>query len=194
MASAARVRRTPWPYGTRSLSHELTLSRPCGKVSSSCFCWRRPPASVSPGNVKSPLPSEPGNVFPPPPAREFRAAWIATVANIDWPSKPGLPVAQQKAELISLLDRAAQLHFNAVFFQVRPVSDAFYAFRPWSRGRNISSGRQGQAPVPFYDPLAFAIAEAHQRGLELHAWFNPFAPAIRFPSRRTRQSHHEYAS
>ena len=109
----------------------------------------------------------------PPPAREFRAAWIATVANIDWPSKPGLPVAQQKAELISLLDRAAQFHFNAVCFQVRPVNDALYpsAIEPWSE---YISGTQGRAPEPFYDPLALAIAEAHKRGLQLHAWFNPF--------------------
>jgi uncharacterized lipoprotein YddW (UPF0748 family) len=114
-----------------------------------------------------------GKIIPPPPPREFRAAWLATVANIDWPSKPGLPVAQQKAELVSLLDRAAQLHFNAVLFQVRPVGDAVYAspIEPWSE---YLSGRQGQAPVPFYDPLAFAIEEAHARGLQLHAWFNPF--------------------
>jgi uncharacterized lipoprotein YddW (UPF0748 family) len=112
-------------------------------------------------------------IVPPPPLREFRAAWIATVANIDWPSKPGLPMAQQQAELISLLDRAARLHFNAVFFQVRTVSDAFYpsAIEPWSE---YLTGIQGHAPEPFYDPLAFAIAEAHQRGLQLHAWFNPF--------------------
>jgi uncharacterized lipoprotein YddW (UPF0748 family) len=122
------------------------------------------------GNVNSPAAEK---ILPPPPAREFRAAWIATVANIDWPSKPGLPVAQQKAELVSLLDRAAQLHFNAVLFQVRPVSDALYpsAIEPWSE---YLMGRQGQAPAPFYDPLALAITEAHQRGLELHAWFNPF--------------------
>ena len=109
----------------------------------------------------------------PPPAREFRAAWIATVANIDWPSQPGLPVARQKAELVSLLDRAAQLHFNAVCFQVRPVSDALYssAIEPWSE---YLAGAQGRAPEPFYDPLALAIAEAHKRGLQLHAWFNPF--------------------
>ncbi len=115
-------------------------------------------------------------IAPPPPAREFRAAWIATVANIDWPSKPGLPVAQQQAELISLLDRAAQLHFNAVFFQVRSVSDAFYAsaIEPWSE---YLTGIQGRAPEPFYDPLAFAVTEAHKRGLELHAWFNPFRAA-----------------
>src|ERR1700733_6526546 len=71
----------------------------------------------------------------PQPAREFRGAWIAAVAtNQDWPSKPGLPVAQQKAELISLLDRAAQLHFNAIIFQVRPAADAIYAspIEPWS--------------------------------------------------------------
>jgi len=109
----------------------------------------------------------------PPPARELRGAWIATVANIDWPSKPGLPVAQQKAELISLLDRAAQLHLNAVFFQVRSVCDAVYAspLEPWSE---YLTGTQGKLPSPFYDPLALAVAEAHKRGLQLHAWFNPF--------------------
>ena len=115
----------------------------------------------------------PGSVTAPPPAREFRGAWIATVANIDWPSKSGLPVAQQKAELVSLLDRAAQLHLNAVLFQVRPVADALYAspLEPWSE---YLTGTQGKMPSPFYDPLALAVAEAHQRGLELHAWFNPF--------------------
>jgi uncharacterized lipoprotein YddW (UPF0748 family) len=110
-------------------------------------------------------------ISPPPPARELRGAWLATVANIDWPSKPGLPVAQQKAELISLLDRAAQLHLNAIYFQVRPVADAFYAspLEPWSE---YLTGVQGRSPG--YDPLALAVAEAHQRGLQLHAWFNPF--------------------
>ena len=114
-----------------------------------------------------------GELNPPPPVREFRGAWLATVGNIDWPSKPGLPVAQQKAELISLLDRAAQLNFNAILFQVRPVSDALYAspFEPWSE---YLTGVQGRAPDPLYDPLAFAITEAHQRGLQLHAWLNPF--------------------
>jgi len=116
---------------------------------------------------------EPSAVAPPTPVREFRAAWIATVANIDWPSKPGLSVVEQKTELLNLLDRAAQLKFNAVLFQVRAVSDAFYAspIEPWSE---YLTGTMGKAPVPFYDPLAFAITEAHKRGLELHAWFNPF--------------------
>ena len=115
----------------------------------------------------------PASVTPPKPAREFRGAWIATVANVDWPSKPGLGVAEQKAELIALLDLAAQLKLNAVIFQVRPACDAMYAspLEPWSEYLN---GAMGRAPQPFYDPLAFAVEEAHRRGLELHAWFNPF--------------------
>lgn len=112
---------------------------------------------------------------PKPPAlpREFRAAWIATVSNIDWPSRPGLPVDQQKAELIAILDRAKALRLNAVIFQVRPGCDALYlsSSEPWSE---YLTGRMGQAPQPYYDPLAFAITEAHRRGLELHAWINPF--------------------
>jgi uncharacterized lipoprotein YddW (UPF0748 family) len=116
-------------------------------------------------------------ITPPEPMREFRGAWVATVGNIDWPSKPGLPVAQQKAELISLIDRAAQMKFNAVFLQVRPASDALYSspIEPWSE---FLTGRQGQAPVPFYDPLALAVGEAHKRGLQLHAWFNPFRAGV----------------
>ncbi len=120
---------------------------------------------------------EPSAILPPPPAREFRAAWITEVAaSPDWPSTQGLTTAQQKTELISLLDHAQQLHFNAVFFQVRPACDAFYSspIEPWS---DRITGVMGKAPEPFYDPLAFAIAEAHKRGLELHAWFNPFRAA-----------------
>ncbi len=106
--------------------------------------------------------------------REFRAAWVATVHNIDWPSRPGLPEATQKAELRAILDRAAQLKLNAILFQVRPASDALYAStrEPWSQ---FLTGRQGADPG--YDPLAFAISEAHARGIELHAWINPFRAA-----------------
>src|SRR5580693_5578050 len=77
---------------------------------------------------------QPVSVAPPSPQREFRGAWVATVANKDWPSAPGLSVAQQKAELISLLDTAVNLKLNAVIFQVRPASDAMYAssIEPWS--------------------------------------------------------------
>ena len=115
----------------------------------------------------------PGQVVPPLPLREFRGAWVASVGNIDWPAKPGLPVAQQKTDLLALLDRAAQLRLNAIIFQVRPACDALYASKlePWSE---YLTGELGRAPMPFYDPLEFAVAEAHRRGLELHAWFNPF--------------------
>jgi len=115
----------------------------------------------------------PSSITPPPPVREFRAAWVATVANIDWPSKRGLPVADQKAELMDILDRAAALKLNAVIFQVRPACDALYAsqLEPWSE---FLTGTMGQPPRPYYDPLALAVTEAHRRGLELHAWFNPY--------------------
>jgi uncharacterized lipoprotein YddW (UPF0748 family) len=106
-------------------------------------------------------------------SREFRGVWLTTVGNMDWPSRPGLPVAQQKSELIAILDRAAALNLNAVVFQVRPSGDALYASQkePWSA---FLTGTMGKAPVPFYDPLAFAVQEAHARGLELHAWVNPY--------------------
>jgi uncharacterized lipoprotein YddW (UPF0748 family) len=109
----------------------------------------------------------------PPLGREFRGVWVASVANIDWPSKRTLSTAQQQAELIALLDRAAALKLNAVLFQIRPAADALYASKiePWSE---YLTGAQGRAPVPLWDPLEFAIREAHARHLELHAWFNPY--------------------
>jgi uncharacterized lipoprotein YddW (UPF0748 family) len=115
----------------------------------------------------------PSDVKPPPPRREFRAAWIATVGNSVWPSKPGLSTADQKAELVAIMDRAAQLKLNALIFQVRPSCDALYASKiePWSE---YLTGTMGKSPSPYYDPLEFAITEAHRRGIELHAWFNPY--------------------
>lgn len=109
----------------------------------------------------------------PEPPRELRAIWITTVNNACWPSRPGLSPDQQKKELLAILDAAAQLRLNAVILQVRPACDAFYAseLEPWSE---YLTGVSGRAPEPFYDPLVFAIEEAHKRGLELHAWFNPF--------------------
>jgi uncharacterized lipoprotein YddW (UPF0748 family) len=108
----------------------------------------------------------------PPVTREFRGLWVATVGNIDWPTK-GASTDQQKQELIAILDKAAALRMNAVVFQVRPAADALYPsdLEPWSA---YLTGTMGKAPEPFYDPLAFAIEECHKRGLELHAWFNPF--------------------
>jgi hypothetical protein len=117
-----------------------------------------------------------GPAVPPPPPevqREFRGVWVATVQNIDWPSRPGLSTAEQQRELVALLDRARSLNLNAVVLQVRPATDALYAssLEPWSE---YLTGTMGQAPSPYYDPLAFAVAEAHRRGIELHAWFNPY--------------------
>ena len=115
----------------------------------------------------------PSLLSPPSLACEFRGVWIATVGNLDWPSKSGLPSDVQKRELIALLDRAVSLKLNAVILQVRPAADALYAstLEPWSL---YLSGEMGRAPEPYYDPLEFAVSEAHKRGLELHAWFNPF--------------------
>ncbi|MEM9295888.1 MAG: family 10 glycosylhydrolase [Planctomycetota bacterium] len=109
----------------------------------------------------------------PEPPREFRAAWVATVANIDWPSKPGVPTAQAKQELLAILDRCVELNLNAVILQVRPAADALYpsSLEPWSE---FLTGASGQAPDEPWDPLAFAVEEAHARGLQLHAWFNPY--------------------
>ena len=107
------------------------------------------------------------------PKHEMRAVWIATVANIDWPSKPGLTVEQQKKEFIELLDLAKSYNMNTVVFQVRPAADAFYnsPYEPWSQWL---MGRQGQKPEPFYDPLSFASTECRKRGLDLHVWINPY--------------------
>ncbi|HOC49318.1 MAG TPA: family 10 glycosylhydrolase, partial [Bacteroidales bacterium] len=105
--------------------------------------------------------------------REFRAAWVATVANINWPSRPGLTVEEQKSEATALLDLLHRNNFNAVIFQVRPHCDAMYRsdLEPWSY---YLTGEEGKAPDPYYDPLQFWIDEAHARGIELHAWLNPY--------------------
>lgn len=117
----------------------------------------------------------------PPVAREFRGVWLATVANMDWPSRPGLSTWVQQQELLAILNRCVRLKLNTVIFHVRPGADAFYEspYEPWSQ---FLTGRQGRPPEPFWDPLAFAITEAHKRGLELHAWFNPFRAGYRTDS------------
>ncbi len=108
---------------------------------------------------------------PATPKRQLRASWIASVTNIDWPSRPGLSVAEQKAEYIRLLDQARARRLNAVVVQIRPTADAFWPspYEPWSQWL---TGVQGQDPG--YDPLRFAVSEAHARNLEFHAWFNPY--------------------
>lgn len=110
----------------------------------------------------------------PEPPREFRAAWVATVFNLDWPSRAGLSAGQQKQELLNIITRAHKLRLNAIILQVRPNGDALYksSLEPWS------GWLSGPGVNPGYDPLAFAITECHKRGMELHAWFNPFRATI----------------
>ncbi|MBS1734336.1 MAG: family 10 glycosylhydrolase [Bacteroidetes bacterium] len=110
---------------------------------------------------------------PAPPKTEFRGVWIATITNLDWPAEPTINSEQQKAQFIRLLDMHKRNGINAIVMQVRPASDAFYpsALEPWSQWL---TGIQGQAPVPYYDPLQFMIEETHKRGMEFHAWMNPY--------------------
>ncbi|CAL9570743.1 hypothetical protein SUDANB6_04856 [Streptomyces sp. enrichment culture] len=104
----------------------------------------------------------------------MRGVWLATVANRDWPSRAGLSASAQRAELIAHLDTAVRYRLNTVVFQVRPTADALWPspYEPWSQ---YLTGTQGKDPG--WDPLGTAVAEAHARGLELHAWFNPYRVA-----------------
>ncbi|MFI5620120.1 glycoside hydrolase family 10 protein [Streptomyces sp. NPDC051567] len=108
------------------------------------------------------------------PATEFRGMWIASVAHVDWPSRGGLPAGEQRAELLALLDTAVERRLNAVILQVRPTADAMWPspLEPWSQWLTGEQGRD-----PGWDPLGTAVEEAHARGLELHAWFNPYRVA-----------------
>ncbi|WP_205021846.1 glycoside hydrolase family 10 protein [Streptomyces sp. HB132] len=117
---------------------------------------------------------------------ELRGVWIATVANLDWPSKAGLSAAAQEAELIAHLDRAVALRLNAVILQVRPSADALWpsSYEPWAQ---CLTGVQGKDPG--WDPLGTAVREAHARGLELHAWFNPYRVANHTDPSRLVASH-----
>jgi uncharacterized lipoprotein YddW (UPF0748 family) len=120
------------------------------------------------------------------PKREMRAVWIATVANIDWPSKMDLTAEQQKKEFIELLDLCKDYHMNTVVFQVRPAADAFYAskYEPWSQWL---TGQQGKEPE--YDPLQFASVECRKRGLDLHVWLNPYRAVSDVKSNKTAPDH-----
>jgi uncharacterized lipoprotein YddW (UPF0748 family) len=124
-----------------------------------------------------------------PPKREFRGAWIATVTNLDWPSANNLTTGQQKAQLISILDSLKALNFNSVIFQVRSECDAMYnsPYEPWSYWL---TGKQGRPPSPYYDPLQFAVKEAHKRGLEIQAWFNPYRAVRNVQSAYAPASNH----
>ncbi|GGS34949.1 family 10 glycosylhydrolase [Streptomyces griseoviridis] len=117
---------------------------------------------------------------------EMRGMWLATVANRDWPSRPGLSAADQRGDLLRYLDTAVKYRLNTVFFQARPAADALWPspYEPWSE---CLTGVQGRDPG--WDPLGTAVAEAHARGLELHAWFNPYRVANHDDPSRLAASH-----
>ncbi|MFE9936589.1 glycoside hydrolase family 10 protein [Streptomyces hirsutus] len=119
-------------------------------------------------------------------AGEMRGVWLATVANRDWPSRPGLSAAEQRAELIAHLDAAVRNRLNTVILQVRPTADALWPspYEPWSA---CLTGTQGMDPG--WDPLGTAVTEAHARGLELHAWFNPYRVAAHTDPTRLAATH-----
>lgn len=124
-----------------------------GSATTSALAWNETTATVA------------------PPSQEFRAAWVATVYNIDWPSRAGLSVDAQKGEMNAIVQKAAELNLNALIVQVRPCSDALYnsSYDPWSQWLSGVSGKH-----PGYDPLAYMCQVAHAYGIEIHAWFNPF--------------------
>lgn len=122
--------------------------------------------------------------------QEFRGVWVATVDNIDWPSTRTLTTEKQQQELLAIFDTCKAMHLNAVILQVRPSADALYnsKLEPWSA---YLTNEQGKAPNPAWDPLEFAVKQAHQRGLELHCWFNPYRathPVQKSPNAKTHIS------
>ncbi|GGS83710.1 glycosyl hydrolase [Planobispora rosea] len=140
-------------------------------------------ASPLPGRASSPSPDPAGYV---PPLRQMRGMWIASVLNINWPSKPGLTADEQKAEYLAWLDLAQARRLNSVFVQIRPTADAFWPspYEPWSQ---YLTGTQGQDPG--YDPLAFLVEQTHRRGLAFHAWFNPYRVSMQGDPARLHPDH-----
>ncbi|NNF19664.1 MAG: family 10 glycosylhydrolase [Flavobacteriaceae bacterium] len=123
----------------------------------------------------------------PAPKREFRGVWIATVANIDWPKDPNASWEIQKQDFNRILDFYKDLHFNAVIVQVRTAGDAFYPteLAPWSR---YLTGKEGKAPT-VADPLEWMIATAHEKGLEFHAWLNPYRATMSLDTLALAEEH-----
>ncbi|MCW3089215.1 MAG: hypothetical protein JWP81_284 [Ferruginibacter sp.] len=119
---------------------------------------------------------------------EFRGVWVATVDNIDWPNKDDFNSDSQKTAFIHLLDMHQRNGLNALVVQVRPCTDAFYPsqYEPWSQWL---TGVQGQPPSPYYDPLAFMIAETHKRGMVFHAWMNPYRAVFKTSDPSLSQTH-----
>lgn len=119
---------------------------------------------------------------------EFRGVWVATVDNIDWPSRGNYYSDSQKTEFIKLLDMHQRNGMNAMIVQIRPATDAFYPsqYEPWSE---FLTGKQGKPPVPYYDPLEFMITETHKRGMEFHAWMNPYRAVFNIGKSSIAASH-----
>lgn len=140
-----------------------------------------PPASAAPRTGAAPDGRGGGRA-----ASQMRGVWLATVANRDWPSKPGLSASQQRSELLTHLDTAVRHRLNTVFFQVRPTADALWP-SPWEPWSHYLTGTQGKDPG--WDPLGTAVEEAHARGLQLHAWFNPYRVAGHADPARLAASH-----
>ncbi|MFD2721824.1 glycoside hydrolase family 10 protein [Hymenobacter monticola] len=140
-----------------------------------------------PESLRARTTAEPAETLPPP-KRELRAMWIATVENIDWPNQRGETPEQYRRDYRRLLDAGQKAGLNAVFVQIRPASDAFYKsnLEPWSKWL---TGTQGKAPAGDDDPLPFLITEAHRRGMEFHAWFNPYRASMDSVTRRLAPNH-----
>ncbi|CAN5796237.1 glycoside hydrolase family 10 protein [soil metagenome] len=169
-----------------SRPHALTRVAPLLLVALAVACADRGAGPVGPPPPPPPPPPAPVDTTPPVIQREMRGLWVATVANIDWPSRATLTAAVQRAELVDIMNRAVATGINTIILQVRPAGDALYvsALEPWGA---MLTGTQGNDPG--YDPLAFAIDEAHQRGLELHAWINPFRAGNTADTTRLAMSH-----
>src|SRR5690606_7566503 len=125
------------------------------------------------------------------PKEEFRGVWVATVANIDWPKHPSDDVEKKKKDFIDILDFYEKLNFNATIVQVRTAGDAFYPTQlaPWSK---YLTGEQGKAPEGFEEPLQWMIEETHKRGMEFHAWLNPYRATFDLDTLALSQSHDFY--
>ncbi|HEX6500260.1 MAG TPA: family 10 glycosylhydrolase [Micromonosporaceae bacterium] len=135
------------------------------------------PGSAAPGGLTVDRNGCPVN--PATPKRQLRGLWIASVVNIDWPSREGLDEQTLKAEYDGWLDMAQRLNMNAVFVQIRPTADAFWPspYEPWSE---FLTGVRGKDPG--WDPLGWMVAETHKRNIEFHAWFNPYRVSMPAPS------------
>ena len=171
LSQAGAALAAPWLAGCASPTSPQEPGSEAQQVSAGGTAAATPGATPSPSAGTEP-PASPADT-PPPITREFRAAWVATVAHIDWPSKRGLTTAQQRAEMLDLLEKAKSIGLNAIVLQVRPAADALYpsALEPWSEYLTGANGRPPDIP---WDPLAEWVEQSHRRGLELHAWFNPY--------------------